>query len=143
MAEDYITADFVTLEQAVQLQEIGFDGFVWDCDYWYCTETNRPEPYFDGVYPSDTTDKYWYAPTLGFARKWFSAVKGLVMGVSPRYSMDSEGKYGLNYIGVLYTSEGQYLHCSLAGTYEKALSLIIDEAIKTVKENKYENSSDI
>lgn len=140
---DYIEDDFVSHEQAVQLAEIGFDGIKWDCEHWWYTEYGKKGVYFDKIWPSEDLKNYWYAPTLGFVRKWFSAVKGLVIGVTPRYSMDGEGKYGLNYTGVLYTAEGQYLHCSLAGTYEKALSLIIDEAIKTVKENKYENSSDI
>lgn len=111
------TQDFVTYEQAVKLNDLGFN---WDCDFiYYLTYHNHNKPIFSRyeTVRDYEAEKYWYAPTLSQAQKWLREVKEIYLFVT----MEDSQYYW--YIG----KEFQIGNCK---SYEEALSAGIDEALK-------------
>lgn len=83
--DEFITETFVTFGQAKTLEELGFDGYKWDCDFWYYYNYhNHDEPLFARYEQVDSYDveKYWYAPTLAHAQKWLREVKQIYLFVT-------------------------------------------------------------
>lgn len=127
--EEYITEDFVTFEQAKALEELGFDGFKWDCDFWYYYNyVNHDKPIFARCEQVDSYDvqEHWYAPTLAHAQKWLREVKETEAIVN----RIDENIYN-------YTIYGQLANLSAKthfNFYEQALSAGIDAALELLKQ---------
>lgn len=133
---EFIMETFVTFEQAKALEELGFDGFKWDCDFWYYYNyVNHDEPIFARCEQVDSYDveERWYAPTLAHAQKWLREVKGIDVTIDHVYhQLDSGNKimYGLH-VGDQSTFKTEfYMNYD---SYEEAFIAGIDAALKILK----------
>lgn len=126
--------DFVTYEQAKDLKELGFD---WDCNFiYYLTYHNHNKPIFQLFETTDYygVEKYWFAPTLSQAKKWLREIYGIDVDIDSVYHrLDTGDKvmYGLR-IGVQRTFQREFYRNY--DSYEEALSVGIDQALKLLKQ---------
>lgn len=133
---EFISETYVTFYQAKVLEELGFDGYKWDCDFWYYYNyDNHDEPIFARYEQVDSYDveQHWYAPTLSHAQKWLREVKGIDITIDNVYHRLNNGDkvmYGLH-IGNQSTFKTEF-HMNY-DSYEEALSVGIDKAIKLCK----------
>ena len=129
---EFITETYVTFHQAKVLEELGFDGYKWDCDFWYYYNYHdHDKPIFARCEQVDSYDveKYWYAPTLAHAQKWLREVKGVNVYVIPQFST-GHYEYWVQFKFRGYGGDEDY---GIKDTYEKALIAGINEAIKILK----------
>lgn len=138
--------DFVSIEQAVKLEELGFNEEVF---FHFNSETKEIAPIEGASYseggPFDTYDvledvtKYGLipAPTLSQAQKWLRNVKGIDIDV--QFFFGSEGKLYYIYIGQY--SKLHYERVGVEYSYEKALSAGISKALELLKQEKNGNKA--
>lgn len=134
---EFISETYVTFHQAKALEELGFDGYKWDCDFWYYYDYhNHDKPIFARCEQVDSYDveQHWYAPTLAHAQKWLRETKDMCVMVMKctNIVLNIAGKY----FSEIREMDGKTIQCShnIKETYEEALSEGIDEALELLKE---------
>ena len=124
--------DFVTYDQAIKLKELGFD---LKCNHLYSIENPnniiRTSHYHNEAVITDTI----LAPTLSQAQKWLREVKGVKVYIKPLFSSE-EYECWISFKFQGYGSDEDY---GIKKTWESALSIGIDEAIKIIKKEEQRN----
>ena len=127
--------DFVTYEQAVDLQRFGFD---WKCNHYFKWNSLNPTEYIvshESAYVNwnhENHQDFWLysAPTLAQAQKWLREIKGVNITIGHVYHrLDTGDKimYSLH-IGNQSTFKTEfYLNYD---SYEEALTEGIDRALQ-------------
>lgn len=115
----------VTFEQAQELKELGFPQPIQHD--WFYKEGKLIYPPNDDVLM--TVD--CFAPTLELVAKWLREVKGIDLWVRCLYSWTP--KEGTRKAGYHFEGDWQNETITSYPTYEEALSLGIDKAIKILK----------
>ena len=135
--------DFVTLEQAIKLRELGFKERCYqfyDCAGTLCDNFK----YFHGEDAIITSDNFcishnssqkediWDAPTLAQAQKWLRNGKGL--SVEPFTSLKKEKQtFEIIYVETGFEYNSSKTSSYILDSYEEALSVGIDYAIKLLE----------
>ncbi len=136
---------YVSYEQAVKLQELGFD---WECLHFYpynclaikknCSHGNFNsfEMRFNGKYGA-----IYSAPRIDQAQAWLREVKEIIVWTSPEFYEGDvlEDVRWYFYAQPLYNLRKQLggkVDCKYYPTYELALSAGITEALKLLEERK-------
>lgn len=136
-----MSEDFVTLEQAVQLKELGFDR---ECNHYYDTETKElvenhndysPEDSFSDCSAYDNHNHCWNCvsvPFLAEAQKWLREVKGIHIEI--RYVFNPQYEPWVGRIVMLGDQpESELINTDTCDSYEEALLEGIDMVLKILK----------